>query len=98
MVSKSNSSKGRHSAGALRLMGEAKWSYGLYSVLLFNFPDRVRIVTRGDGNLYAQLHNSEITLVVIDGIQVTPDQYPFIPNIPPSEVISSELIDYAKNF
>ncbi|MEO6730857.1 MAG: hypothetical protein ABIN01_06545, partial [Ferruginibacter sp.] len=77
---------------------EAKWSYGLYSVLLFNFPDRVRIVTKSDGNLYAQLHNSEITLVVIDGVPVRPEQYPLIPNIPPSEVISFELIAYAKNF
>lgn len=77
---------------------EEKWSYGLYSVLLFNFPDKVKIISRGNGNLYARLHNKEITLVVIDGIPVKAYDYGFIPGIPPSEVKSFELIDYVKNF
>ena len=77
---------------------EAKWSFGLYSVLLFNFPDQVRITRSINGTLYARLHNSEITLVVIDGVPVMPDQYPLIANIPPSEVSSFELIPNAKNF
>lgn len=77
---------------------EAKWSYGLYSVLLFNFPDKVNIIRRSDGNLYAKLYNGEMTLVVIDGIPVRPDDYPIIPSIPPSEVSSFEIIEYAKNF
>jgi hypothetical protein len=77
---------------------EEKWSYGLYSVLMFNFPDKV-LITRGrDGNLYARVKNSEMTLVVIDGIPVKPYEYPFIPNIPPSEVKSFEIIENAKNF
>jgi hypothetical protein len=77
---------------------EAKWSYGLYSVLLFNYPDKIRIVRAGDGTLYAQHHNREVTLVVIDGIPVMPHDYNLIPSIPPSEVKSFEVIDYAKNF
>ncbi|HZH66314.1 MAG TPA: hypothetical protein VEY10_15580 [Flavisolibacter sp.] len=77
---------------------EEKWSYGLYSVLLFSFPDQVKIIRRADGNLYARLHNSEMTLVVIDGIPVKAYDYALIPGIPPSEVKSFELIDYAKNF
>ena len=77
---------------------EAKWSFGLYSVLLFNFPDQVKIIRNADGFLYARMHNSEITLVVIDGVPVMADQYPLIANIPPSEVSSFELIPYAKNF
>lgn len=77
---------------------EAKWSYGLYSVLLFNFPDKVNIYRNSDGNLYAKLHNNEITLVVIDGIPVRPEDYPLIPAIPPSEVSSFEIIEYAQNF
>ena len=32
---------------------EQKWSYGLYSVLLFNFPDKVYIGSAPDGTLYA---------------------------------------------
>ncbi len=77
---------------------EAKWSYGLYSVLLFNYPDKIRIVRSGDGTLYALHHNREVTLVVIDGIPVMPQDYPLIPSIPPSEVKSFEVIDLAKDF
>lgn len=76
---------------------EEKWSYGLYSVLLFNFPEVV-ISTTKNGMLYAKVRRSEITLVVIDGIAVMPHEYPFIPNIPPSEVSSFEIIKDAKNF
>lgn len=77
---------------------EAKWSYGLYSVLLFNFPDKIKIDRRMDGVLYAEHYNGEPTLVVIDGIPVMPYNYGLIPAIPPSEVKSFEIIDYAKNF
>jgi len=77
---------------------EAGWSYGLYSVLLFNFPDKIRIDRLGDGTLYARLHNGLPTLVVIDGIPVGGQDYPFIPNIPPAEVKSFELIENAKDF
>ncbi|MCK9640125.1 MAG: hypothetical protein M0R39_09475 [Prolixibacteraceae bacterium] len=76
---------------------EAKWSYGLYSVLLFNFPDII-IYRGGDGNLYAKVQSFEMTLVVIDGIPVKYYAYPLIPNIPPSEVKSFEIIKNAKNF
>ncbi|MBK5270430.1 MAG: hypothetical protein JJE22_05380 [Bacteroidia bacterium] len=77
---------------------EAKWSYGLYSVLLFNFPDKIKITRFGNGQLYASLHNSEPTLVVIDGIPVKYYEYNMIPGIPPAEVKSFELIEYANNF
>lgn len=77
---------------------EEKWSYGLYSVLLFRFPDKVRIQRRGDGTLYASLFNNEPTLVVIDGIPVLYYEYDIIPGIAPSEVKSFEVIPYAKNF
>lgn len=77
---------------------EEKWSYGLYSVLLFNFPDKIIIRRASDGNLYARVKNSEMTLVVIDGIPVMNYEYPLIPNIPPSEVSSFEIIENAKNF
>lgn len=77
---------------------EAKWSYGLYSVLLFNFPDKINIVRARSGTLYARHFNREVTLVVIDGIPVRPEDYALIPGIPPSEVKSFEIIEYAKNF
>jgi hypothetical protein len=84
--------------GKTILEKEAKWSYGIYSVLLFNFPDKVKITRYGNGMLYASLHNSEPTLVVIDGIPVKSYEYNLIPGIPTNEVKSFELIPYAKNF
>jgi hypothetical protein len=79
------------------LKREEKWSYGLYSVLMFNLPDKF-IIERTDSGLYAKVKNPEKTLVVIDGIPVKHDDYKFIPNIPPGEVSSFEIIEYAKNF
>lgn len=77
---------------------EEKWSYGLYSILLFNYPDKIKIEKRGN-YLYARLKsNQELTLVVIDGIPVKPHDYELIPNISPSEVSSFEIIEYADNF
>ncbi|SEL83862.1 hypothetical protein SAMN05421740_11154 [Parapedobacter koreensis] len=79
---------------------EEKWSYGLYSVLLFNFPDDLRIdrVGGNGGYLQASIIGGESTLVVIDGVPVMGYSYNIIPNIPPSEVKSVELIRFAKNF
>jgi hypothetical protein len=77
---------------------EAKWSYGLYSVLLFNFPDKIRIVRGSDGVLYARHFNGELTLVVVDGIPVMPGNYGLVSGIPTSEVKSFEIIEYANNF
>src|SRR5690606_19863388 len=71
---------------------EEKWSYGLYSVLLFNFPEQIRIdrVGANGGYLRAQVIGNEPTLVVIDGIPVPGYSYGLIQNIPPSEVKSVE--------
>ncbi len=77
---------------------EKKWSYGLYSVLMFSFPDKLTVRMGEDGNLYATAFNNEPTLVVIDGIPVKENEYEFIQSIPPSEVSSVEVIEYAKNF
>lgn len=79
---------------------EEKWSYGLYSVLLFNFPKDLRIDRVGDqgGYLRASIVGGETTLVVVDGIPVPGHSYEIIPNIPPSEVKSVELIRFARGF
>lgn len=79
---------------------EEKWSYGLYSVLLFNFPNDLRIDRVGDqgGYLRASIIGGESTLVVVDGIPVPGYSYEIIPNIPPSEVKSVELIRFATHF
>src|SRR5690606_9721087 len=77
---------------------EKKWSYGLYSVLMFSFSDKLTVRVGDDGNLYAIAFNNDPTLVVIDGIPVKEFEYEFIQNIPPSEISSIEVIEYSKNF
>ena len=79
---------------------EEKWSFGLYSVLLFNYPKDIRIRRTGGpgGFLRAEVVGGETTLVVVDGIPVAFYDYSLIPNISPSEVRSVELIKFAKNF
>jgi len=83
-----------------------KWEYGLYSVIMNHYPKvlGVRRVGGPGGFLYAQVYKKDIrggpypTLVVIDGIPVPRLQYPQIPNIPPSEVKSFDLILASRNF
>jgi hypothetical protein len=79
---------------------EEKWSYGLYSVLMSKFPDKVIIhrYSYYNGRLIARVRESQPTLVVIDGITVNINDLDLIPNIPPSEVSSFEIIENAKNF
>ncbi|MCM8568210.1 hypothetical protein NE848_02405 [Gramella jeungdoensis] len=77
---------------------EKDWSYGLYSVLLFNFRDKIRIERDSNGELRAKAFNRLPCLVVVDGIPVMGYSYDFIPNILPSEVKSVEIIENARNF
>jgi len=76
---------------------EQKWSYGLFSVLMFNFPDKL-IIRSFSGNLYAFVKRARATLLVIDGIPVNFDEYPSVANIPPNDVKSFEIIEHANNF
>ncbi|WP_186756508.1 hypothetical protein [Echinicola salinicaeni] len=88
---------------------EQNWSYGLYSVLLFNYPEiRIERVNEtfdqdslgGPTGSYlkATIPGGEETLVVVDGIPVNNYNYDLIPNIPPSEVKSVELIRFPDQF
>lgn len=81
---------------------EKEWSYGLYSVLLFNYPKEIEIETFPDGFMLAHVvagdKKREATLVMINGELVKEFNYNLIPDIPPSEVKSVELIKYAKRF
>lgn len=76
---------------------EKKWSFGLYSVLMFNFSNLLRFDTDCQGNIYARVKNSGITLILMDGQPVKSYEYSLIPNIPPSEVKCVDVIENAKN-
>jgi hypothetical protein len=77
---------------------EEKWSYGLYSILLFYFVDKVTMERDTvNGHLQAIVNNMP-TLVVIDGIPVQHVDYEHISYIRPSEVTSFEIIENAKDF
>lgn len=83
--------------GKAILEKEEKWSFGLFSVLKFKFPEMISITWDG-GYWYARVSSDELTLVVIDGIPATLEEYPMIAYIPTSEVSSFEIIENAKNF
>lgn len=89
-----------------------KWSYGLYSILLFEYPEDIRItrkellVPRGWARprhvseapyLHAEVIG-EPTLVVVDGIPVLEEGYDIILGMPSNEILSVELIKFAENF
>lgn len=79
---------------------EKNWSYGLYSILLFNYGDQVQIERFSDGFMLAHIKGGrgEPTLLVVDGQLLTKEQYEFVPNMPPGIVEDVELIKYAKFF
>jgi hypothetical protein len=79
---------------------EQKWSYGLYSVLMYGFPgSRIRIENSCDGTtLSANVANHSPTLVVIDGKALKSNEYDLIPYISPADVKGVDVIENAMNF
>ncbi|MEQ9581138.1 MAG: hypothetical protein RIM68_03110, partial [Arenibacter sp.] len=79
---------------------ERKWSYGLYSILMFEYGDQVTIEQFSDGFMMANIRGGrgEPTLLVVDGKLLTKEEYEFVPHMPPGIVESVELIKYAKFF
>ena len=77
---------------------EKRWHSGIYDILHYNFPDKVRILRDSVGGLRIQAINNQLTLVVVDGIPVQLYEYSQLQNIPASEIISVEVIEYAKFF
>jgi hypothetical protein len=75
---------------------EKNWSYGLYSVLMANYGDKLEVIRRG-GNLFARVFGATYTMIVIDGIPLRDEETTLAQFIPPSEVISVEIILCAKN-
>ena len=79
---------------------ERKWSYGLYSILLFNYGDQVHIERFSDGFMLAHIKGGrgEPTLLVVDGKLLTKEEYEFVPHMPSGIVEDVELIKYANFF
>ncbi len=79
---------------------EKDWSYGLYSILLFNYGDQIEIERFPDGFMLAHVRagSREATLIMVDGKLIPKEQYEFVPSMSPDVVESIELIKYAKFF
>ncbi|WP_037315982.1 hypothetical protein [Salegentibacter sp. Hel_I_6] len=79
---------------------EKKWSYGLYSILLFNYGDEIEIEKFSDGFMLAHIRagRGEPTLLLIDGQLLKKHQYELVPHMDPGVVEKVELIKYAKFF
>ncbi|WP_248724663.1 hypothetical protein [Seonamhaeicola sp. ML3] len=74
-----------------------KWDFGLYSVLLYKFPDDIRIREGGDGVLYAISHNADFTFVIVDGVPVKIQDYRFLETLPTKQIKSIEIVKRPKN-
>ncbi|MEM9143272.1 MAG: hypothetical protein AAGA86_09810, partial [Bacteroidota bacterium] len=79
---------------------EKKWSYGLYSILLFNYGNQIQIEQFPDGFMLAHVVGGkhEATLLAVNGRLLEAYEYEFVPSTSPEIVESVELVKYAKNF
>ncbi|MBP0902799.1 hypothetical protein ACFSKN_07245 [Mariniflexile gromovii] len=71
-----------------------KWHYGLYSLLLFNYPRDIEIT--GTDYLRAKVYGTDRTIILIDGIPVKRFEYPYLQNLPTEEIKSFEIIKHPK--
>jgi hypothetical protein len=77
-----------------------KWSYGLYSILMFNFPNDISIkrVEYPEGNfLLAAVNGADYTYYLVDGIIVKRHLFYLLPNFPAEEIRSVEILKNPKN-
>lgn len=79
---------------------EKEWSYGLYSILLFNYGDQIAIERFPDGFMLAHVRGGsrEATLLMVDGKLLENHLYEYVPSMSPEIVERVELIKYAKFF
>ncbi|WP_406684633.1 Plug domain-containing protein [Seonamhaeicola sp. MEBiC1930] len=76
-----------------------KWSYGLFSVLMFNYPEDIVVSRVGPngGYLRASVMNGGFTIFLIDGIPVTMRHYDLLDDLPTEEIKSVEILRNPKN-
>ena len=76
---------------------EEKWSYGLYSVLMFNYRDEIQIEQFPDGFMLAHIAGGP-TLLMVDGRLLQRHEYDYVPQMPTGIIESIDLIKFAKFF
>ncbi|WP_136468155.1 hypothetical protein [Flagellimonas onchidii] len=84
-------------SGDSLLKKEKKWSYGLYSILMFNYGSEVQIEQFPDGFMLAHVAGGP-TLLMVDGRLIQKEEYTYVPHMPPAIVESLEIIKFAKRF
>ncbi|PCE63763.1 hypothetical protein [Sediminicola luteus] len=77
---------------------EKDWSYGLYSILLFNYGHIVKIEQFPDGFMLAHVHGAGPTLIMVDGRLIEKYEYEWLPHMDPDIVEKIEIIRPAKFF
>jgi hypothetical protein len=79
------------------------WSYGLYSVLLFSFPEDIEITRvklnpeNLSTNMFARVHGTDYTYYIIDGKPIHKDFYYLLESLPTKEIKSVEILRNPKN-
>ncbi len=76
---------------------EKDWSYGLYSVLMFNYRDQVIIEQFADGFMLAHVRG-EPTLLMVDSQLLQKEQYQHVSRMPPGIIEDIEIIQHARSF
>ncbi len=84
-------------SGDSLLKNEKKWSYGLYSVLMFNYGSEIQIEQFPDGFMLAHIPGGP-TLLMVDGRLIQKEEYEHVPNMSPSIIEDIEIIKFAKSF
>ena len=77
---------------------EEKWSYGLYSVLMFHFSSIMKIEVSSEGTPVARVRNSSRTLIMVDGIPLQLYEYESIPYMSPGDIKFIDIYENAKIF
>lgn len=77
-----------------------KWSYGLFSILIFNYAADLEIKTINSKTLgsflYPKVYDTDFTFVFVDGIPVRLLDFPLLGTIPTDAIKTVEIIKFPK--
>lgn len=76
---------------------EKEWSYGVFGILLFEYPDLIQIERFSDGFMLAHINHTH-TLIAVDGRLIRDYEYTNIQDMPPSIVESVEIMQFVPFF